>query len=182
MIEASPAHSRRGVTLAEIIVAVVILSVLGAITIPTVMSRLAVGNGKAIATELASLGQGLRGFYTNVGTFPKNLADLTVAPASPVSYCSLAIPAASIAKWRGPYTSRFITGDYTVNHSTIVNAMTYTAGPPAYLQITINNVTSDVARAIEEATDGPVVSNSYSTGAFTFTAPNAVYRIPVRAC
>ena len=171
-----------GFTLTEVLVTVAVIALLSAVAIPTVMSRLAVGHGNAIAAELKNLGLGLRGFNTNVGTYPKNLADMSVAPGSPQNYCSLTISPTNIAKWRGPYTSRFITGDYTLNNSTIVSAMTYTAGPPAYLQITINNVTADVARTIEEAIDGSVVSNSYTTGAFTYTSPNAVYRIPARAC
>jgi prepilin-type N-terminal cleavage/methylation domain-containing protein len=171
-----------GFSLAEVVITVAIIALLAAVTTPTVMSRLAVGRGNAIAAELTNLGLGLRAFNTNVGTYPANLADISGQPSTPVNYCGLTITPTNIAKWRGPYTSRFITGDYVLDNATIVNAMTYTAGPPPYLQITLSGVTDDVARAIEEAIDGPVVANSFTTGSFTYTAPNAIYRIPVRAC
>jgi prepilin-type N-terminal cleavage/methylation domain-containing protein len=176
--------SRRAFSLAEIIVSVTIVALLAAVVLPTVMSRLAIGNGNAIAAELTSLALGLKAFNTNVGTYPQALADISGTPSSSTSktYCGLTMTPTQVAKWRGPYVSRFIQGDYVIDNSTIVNTMTYTAGPPAYLQITIDNVTADVARAMEEAIDGPVVANSYTTGAFTYTAPNAVFNIPVRAC
>jgi prepilin-type N-terminal cleavage/methylation domain-containing protein len=176
------ARRRCGFTLAEVIVTVAVVVTLAAIAIPTIMSRLAVGRGNAMSGELASLGAGMRAFNTNVGTFPKNLADLAASPATPLNYCGLAITPTNIAKWRGPYVSRFITGNYVMDNATVVNVTTYTAGPPPFLQITINNLTSDLARAIEEATDGPVVANSFTTGSFTYAAPNGTYRIPVRAC
>jgi general secretion pathway protein G len=175
-------RSRRAFSLAEIIVAVTITALLAAIVVPTVMSRLAIGNGNAIAAELTNLGLGLKAFNTNVGTFPLNLATMATDSGTPKNYCGLTIAPTSLAKWRGPYVSRYITGDYTVNNSTILNLMTYTAGPPPYLEITINNVTADVARAIEEAIDGPVVANSYTTGSLTYATPNALYRIPVSTC
>jgi type II secretory pathway pseudopilin PulG len=180
----SKARRRRpfAFTLAEVIVAVAIIALLSAVTIPTVMSRLAVGRGNAVAAELASLGAGLRAFNTNVGTYPKNLSYLSGAPTTPLNYCGLAITPTAIAQWRGPYVSRFITGNYVLDNTTVVDATTYSAGPPPYLQIVLNGVNADLARAVEEAVDGPVIANSFTTGSFTYTSPNGVYRVPVRAC
>ena len=173
---------RSGFTLTEIVVTVAVIAILAAIVTPTIMSRLAVGRGNAMAAELSNLGLSLRAFRTNLGTYPANLSDLAGVPGSPQDYCGLTINATTIAQWRGPYTSRFITGDYVLDNSTIVNQMTYTAGPPAYLQISVNNVPTDLARAIEEALDGPVTATSFTTGSFTYASPNAIYRIPVPAC
>jgi prepilin-type N-terminal cleavage/methylation domain-containing protein len=173
---------RRAFSLAEVVVTVAVVALLVAIVTPTIMSRLAVGRGNAMAAELANLGSGLKAFKTNVGTYPRNLGDLSGSPGSPLNYCGLTITPTTIAKWRGPYTSRFITADYVLDNSTIVNQLTYTAGPPPYLQIVINNVSADLARAVEDAIDGPVTSTSFTTGSFTYTAPNAVYRLPVPAC
>ena len=182
---------RSGFTLAEVLVVITILSILAAMTIPTVQSRINVSRGTAVAKELSSLTGSLQGFRTNVGLYPRFLSYLTTMPgAGAETYCStgalgtlVTFTPTQTAKWRGPYISRLVTGDYTVvSNATIVNQMTYFAGPPAYLRIVVNSIDPAVADAAEEVIDGPVVTGSYTSGSFTWDGVNGAYRIPVPTC
>jgi prepilin-type N-terminal cleavage/methylation domain-containing protein len=174
--------ARRGFSLIEIIAAAVLVALLAALTIPTVMSRLAVGKGTALANEIQSLGTALRAFNDNTGSYPKFLDELVSLSTHTDNTCGGNMTAAQQAKWKGPYVNRLIAGDYvTADDNTIVYTLTRVAGPPAYLQLTINNVSSDVAAVVEEAIDGPVVATSYTTGSFLWVSGTkvATYRLVV---
>jgi len=162
--------------------AVAVVSLLAAIAIPTVMSRLAVGKGKALAAELQSIGTALRAFNDNTGSYPLFLDELVSLATHTNNTCGGNITAAQQAKWKGPYVNRLIAGDYvTADDNTIVYTLARVAGPPAYLQLTINNVSSDVAAVVEEEIDGPVVSTSYTSGSFLWVSGTkvATYRLVV---
>lgn len=181
--------SRSGFTLAEVLAVVTILAILAAVTIPTVQSRINVSRGTAVAKELSSLTSSLQGFQTNVGLYPRYLSYLTAMPgAGAETYCSIGGPLITFtpgqtAKWRGPYISRLVTGNYTiVSNTTILNQTTYVAGPPAYLRIVVNSIDAAVAESAEETIDGPVVAGSYTSGSFTWDGVNGAYRIPVPIC
>jgi prepilin-type N-terminal cleavage/methylation domain-containing protein len=178
----SPTPSREGFSLAEVIAAVAVVAVVAALTIPTVMSRLAVGKGTALANELQAIGTGLRAFNDNTGSYPLFLDELVSLSTHTNNTCGGNMTVAQQAKWKGPYVSRLIAGDYvTADDNTIVNTLARVAGPPAYLQLTINNVTSDVAAVVEEAIDGPVVATSYTSGSFLWVSGSrvATYRLVV---
>ena len=182
---------RRGAfTLGEVIASVAVVAVLAAITIPTIKSRLAVGRANALAKEIQSLAAGLQAFNNNTGTYPLYLDELVTLPGSPNTYCGTVLTpvimtAGQIAKWKGPYVSRLIAGDYvTADGNTVVDLMDRTtAGTPRFLEITVNNVALDVATVVEEVIDGP--GAAFTSGNFKWTAGadptmgNAVYRIVV---
>jgi prepilin-type N-terminal cleavage/methylation domain-containing protein len=172
---------RHGFTLAEVLAATVIVAILASVAIPIAQSRLTAARGVALGTELRNLGAGIRAFQKNVGKYPKNLVDLATSPSSGAAdLCGTLLTPTEIAKWNGPYISRFITGDYIVpDNATIVNSMTWSS---PYIRITITGLSPDVARAAEEEIDGPVVATSYSTGSFLYTSPDTVYRIALKAC
>jgi type II secretory pathway pseudopilin PulG len=179
-------------TLGEVLASVAVVAVLAAITIPTIKSRLAVGRAQALAKEILSLGAGLQAFNNNTGTYPLYLDELVALPASPNTYCGTVLTpvimtAGQQAKWKGPYVSRLITGDYvTADGNTVVDLMDRTtAGTPRFLELTINNVALDVATVVKEVIDGP--GAAFTSGNFKWTAGadpnmgNAVYRIVVPA-
>lgn len=163
--------SSRGFTLIEIIGAVAIVALLAAVTVPTIMSRLAVGKGQALANEIQSIGSALQGFHNNTGSYPLFLDELVALSPHTNNTCGGSMTAAQQTKWKGPYINRLISADYvTADDNTIVNQLTRVAGPPAYLQVTINNVSSDVATVVEEMLDGPVVADSFTTGNFLWSS------------
>jgi prepilin-type N-terminal cleavage/methylation domain-containing protein len=176
---------RRGFTLAEVLVSIVILTVLAAVTIPTVQSRMTTARGNALARELLSLSSALNAFRTNVGNFPKNLDYLTTMGTE--KYCS-GLPVnnfslGSQALWQGPYISRVITGSYSPDgYSTINDRLAYAAGPPALADITISNVDAQVATIVEDIIDGPGLN--FTSGAFKWdqSTLQADYLIPGPTC
>jgi general secretion pathway protein G len=172
-----------GFSLIEILITLVIVAILAVVVVPTATSRLSAGRGTALANELASIGTALRAFRTNTGTFPKNLDELTTASTASLTYCGTT-DATKLAKWNGPYISRWVTGDYSGSDNYIIrNALVYTAGTPSYLAVVIDNVAADVARAAEEQIDGPfVLATSYSSGAMTYSSGTINYRIAVPTC
>jgi prepilin-type N-terminal cleavage/methylation domain-containing protein len=179
--------ARRGFTLVEVITAVAVASLLAAVTIPTVMSRLAYGKGKALAGEIQAIASALQAFNDNTGSYPlylDELGTLTGTSSHTDNTCGGFMTSTQINSWKGPYLSRPIApgNNYiTADDNTILNQLTRVAGPPAYLQITINGVSSDVAAVVEELIDGPVVANSYTTGSFLWTSGTGVatYRLVV---
>jgi prepilin-type N-terminal cleavage/methylation domain-containing protein len=185
-------RGRRGFTLGEVLASVTVVVILAAITIPTIKSRLAVGRAQALAKEILSLAAGLQAFNNNTGTYPLYLDELVTLPGSPNTYCGTVISpiimtAGQQAKWKGPYVSRLIAGDYvTADGNTVVDLMARTTvGSTKFLEISVNNVALDVATVVEEVIDGP--GGAFASGNFKWTASadpsmgSAVYRIVVPA-
>ncbi len=99
-----------GFTLAEVLIAIAIIALLAAVTIPTFMARITSGEGQALASELGALGEGIRRYQENVGAYPPRLDYLSVLPATPTDICSppAALSNREQAGWRGPYVTRNI--------------------------------------------------------------------------
>lgn len=180
-------RTHRGFTLAEVIASVAIVVVLAAITIPTIQSRLAVGRGQALAKEVTALSAGLQAFYNQVGTYPRFLDELTAitgAGSHTDTYCGddfipVNMTAGQQAKWKGPYLSRLITADYmTADGNTIVDKMVRnSSGTPVFLEITVLNVSSDVATIVEDVIDGP--GANFTSGNVKYLGTDLTYRIVV---
>lgn len=183
-------RGRGGFSLAEVLVGTLVVAALAAVVIPTVMSRLSASRASALVTEIAGLNASLQAFRKDVGDYPRFLSYLTTMPGSNAqTYCSAGTTfflAPQIAAWKGPYSTRSISGDYTTPEgNTVVNQMTYvapTGGAPGYLAITIQVVPADVAADAETAIDGPL--GGLASGAFRWSVAtgNATYFIPVPTC
>ncbi|HEY6220333.1 MAG TPA: prepilin-type N-terminal cleavage/methylation domain-containing protein [Gemmatimonadaceae bacterium] len=175
----------RGFTLAEVLVTVALLAVLAGVTIPAIMSRLTNSKGQALARELSNLGAGLRSFNSDLGTYPRYLNMLYSITDSVKTYCSTDIPLVvknltdgQQDRWRGPYVSRVITGDYAIDAGTVLNKVKRDATDnPITLQVTVTGVSSDIATAAEETIDGP--GGNFSSGFFRWDGADASYRIAV---
>src|SRR5207248_3127340 len=128
---------RRGFTLAEILVALAIVALLMAVIIPTIGGRLRQSQASAIADELTNLTTALTAYRQNVLKYPNKLDLLTNTPVAGTSLdiCGVAMVAANVNKWQGPYLARPITtgtdfpiGDATVNDQLVRNPAGVQAG------------------------------------------------------
>src|SRR5437870_644141 len=132
---------RSGLTLVEIVVALVILAVVAAMLYPTAASQLRSGQSAALANQLDNLRQAIGNFDQNVQRFPSVLTQLTVSPLSGNDACGTVIPGANIALWRGPYITQNITGNMPIGDATIQNTLVRNpatgVGQPAILQINV---------------------------------------------
>jgi prepilin-type N-terminal cleavage/methylation domain-containing protein len=191
---------RRGMTLAEVLVALIVVAIVATFTIPAVMSRMTTGYGDALASELTTLAQGIQSYKTNVGRYPNRLDYLTLLPSSsPKDICSTALSALAIASWRGPYVSRIIAAPvgipdaqpYVVNGDTIAKTLART--PAAQDNTTKNFVTISVspldsarAAVVKMAIDGQPLTSTTGNVSFTIITGESYgtlsYAVPVNGC
>jgi general secretion pathway protein G len=92
---------RRGFTLLELLVVLVVLGLLVSIVGPRYFNQLGKSEAKAAQTQIASIAKALDMYRVDVGRYPsteQGLAALSVAPANE-------------AKWRGPYLQKTVPPD-----------------------------------------------------------------------
>src|SRR5437867_897090 len=115
--------SKHGFTLAEILVALVIIALLTAVIIPTVGGKLRQSQATAIADELTNLTTAINAYRQNVLRYPYKLDLLTNTPVAGVSQdiCGTLMVATNVSKWQGPYLSRPITTstDFPLGDATV---------------------------------------------------------------
>jgi len=189
--QSSPRNDRRaGFTAVEILIAVAIVAILAAVTVPAIRTRLSSGDGDAIVAEFQNLEQALQAFQENTTTYPHTLDELTDLPTTPLTSCNANMSATQISRWRGPYVTRPITGNYTVTADvTVENTLVRDTIPAssALLDIKMDNVEQDVANQVERDLDGAISGSSSTTGAVTWATSSGslvtlTFKFPIRGC
>ncbi|MCE5315395.1 MAG: prepilin-type N-terminal cleavage/methylation domain-containing protein [Armatimonadota bacterium] len=98
-------RSKRGFTLVELLVVVVVLAVLAAIVLPKFMDSGKRSKESAQASDLKIIRNAVQLFYTDTGYYPATLDDLTQEAAASVkvydSGSAVTLPTAS--DYHGPY-------------------------------------------------------------------------------
>jgi prepilin-type N-terminal cleavage/methylation domain-containing protein len=180
-------HSRRGVTLVEILIVMAILATLAAVLYPSVAVQLRRGQTSALANQFNYLRESIANYRENVTKYPINLTQLTVQPAVNGSdLCgALSLTAANVAAWRGPYLNQNIVGDIPVGDATVQNVLvrspTTTAGGQfGMLRIIANGVTLNAATDLEQQFDG---NANFATGTVLYDGVSTLtFQIPIRGC
>ncbi len=195
---------RRAFTLAEVLVSLAIIAVLAAATIPTMKGRLTAAHASALADELTTLQSAIQAFKNNTGYYPEELYFLSFAPTvaqypagigfggGTNNSCGTNFNGTSnFLKWRGPYVSRNITGDYAMGDNYLVNNVmtrvpaSSTPGTREYLQIDVDLVDKAVAEILERQFDATYdLSNGtvkYSLGS-NLTTGTLSYMILIAGC
>ena len=99
--------SRRGFTLAEVLVAFTLIAVLAAVVMPTIRGRLQDGYEDALVGELSSLASAINAYRQDVGHYPPQLDYLTLLPPSPDDFCGHDLSAVWLT-WAYKSSARFI--------------------------------------------------------------------------
>jgi prepilin-type N-terminal cleavage/methylation domain-containing protein len=184
---------RRGFTLAELLIGLAILLLLGAVLLPQLVGRVRQGSAAAVAASLDAAVQGIHTFRQDVGRYPADLSLLSAMPASGArDACDGLIPPGFYERWRGPYLQRTVTASgIPIGSSTLAPALrrdpaaASPAAPAGLLLLDVAGVDSVVAAELERRFDP-----DYHLGAGTIrwvSAPGTgqgvlTYALPVRGC
>lgn len=193
--------ARRGMTLIEILAALMIVFIVAAVTVPAVKSRMNAGYGQALAAELSTLGQAIQTYHSDVGKYPPSLDYLSVLPAAPTDLCAAALAASAKGRWRGPYTSRSIPAAgsgvfYLVNDDTVDITLSKNFAPPPsmanrnFLQITVRQLDLTTATVVDQTIDGGTPDFANGLVLWTQTSPagaapvrgTLTYQVPTWGC
>ena len=187
-----------GFSLAEILVALLIVALLAAVVVPTIFGRLAAARSDAIVGELQSLQNGIMLFYRDVGRYPRRLDFLNVLPTpatNAIDACGTQLTSQAQANFRGPYINRVITminpaggitkyllatGDSVESLLTRTTITTPTGGTQQVLQILVYGPDQSTAEAIDKSVDGNI-DGSGGIIQYVAIAPYIVkWTIPIR--
>ena len=98
------ARRRRGFTLVELLVVIVVLAVLAAIVLPKFMDSSRRSKEAALRSDLKLLRNAVGLFQTDTGSYPLSLADLAATAAPAKGYDATgAQQNITVADWHGPY-------------------------------------------------------------------------------
>jgi general secretion pathway protein G len=183
--------SRRAFTLLEIVVALVVVAMLGAVIVSAIGGRIQDSKSAALAQTLSTLSAGVLEYRADVRRYPKNLRLLSTAPSGVTDLCNQTVPASFLTNWQGPYTrSTFLPSGLVLQEMTVSDTMElspvgpYTASTNGALLIVTRDVDSTVANELEGRFDG---NNDWAAGTIRFThvasgKGTLRFATPVRGC
>ena len=186
---------RRAFTLAEVLVALAIIAIAGALVIPVVFSQIRASQVAALSQTYAGLSQGIGEFKRATTRYPLLLSSLTAAPAATDDdICGNDLTAANAALWRGPYATRQITASgVLIGEYTIRNTLRRVAGTPVLLLIDAAAVSTEIVTDLESQLDAGTADGTTGTIRYTAAAVgtlgaapsgtyNLSYAIPINSC
>jgi prepilin-type N-terminal cleavage/methylation domain-containing protein len=149
---------RRGFSLAEILVGLAIIGLLAAVLIPAVAGQISKGDATRAIQDIAAIRSGIEQFVADVHRYPSRLTHLT----SPITIAQADVndnlyPAGLVARWKGPYLARDMTGGYTTGFGAAVvdSLVKVTFGVP-YVTLRFVPVTLADFERIDLEMDGAV--------------------------
>lgn len=180
---------KRGISLVEVLAALLILAVLAAAVYPTIAAQWRRGQGAALGGQLSNLRDAIVAYRENVARYPRTVLQL-VNPLGVLATdaCGNGLTVALRNAWRGPYLSQAITTELPVGTATVKDTFirvptTDAATAPGLLQIRVANVDSLTAADVERQFDGDPVN--YSAGTILWSSVDADtlrFQVLVRNC
>jgi type II secretion system protein G len=159
--------SRRGFTLLEILVALVLIGLLVGTLVPTVMNNVGRGEVNRVQEDLEALNTASKAFRVDVQRWPGDLEDLVVAPTTAANDSALTLapyPAGLQARWAGPYLELgniAAAGLPTALGGTIVNHLAQTTwNSKNFVTIKVVNVSLEDARTLSSRVDGDTFTSA----------------------
>lgn len=151
--------SRRGFTLAELLVALALIALLAAVLIPTVAGQLLKGDAGRVASDLNAVQTAIEQFLADVHRYPGKYSDLSKAIATTnTDILGNAYTSGLVNKWKGPYVTKD-TLSATVPTGfggSIINGFQSVANTNGanYVAVIITGVSSADFNKVDEQIDG----------------------------
>ena len=133
---------RRGFTLIEMLVVVVVIAILAAIVLPKFQDQSRRSKESALKSDLAQIRSSVATFQADTGYYPKALADLAASSAAGVSGAYDASGAAqtiTATDWHGPYITGTIPNDPVSS-----SAFTYSVASPTVGKVSASATGNDL--------------------------------------
>ena len=177
----------RGFTIVEILVAMAILVVLGALIVPAIITTVDRSRVEAAEDSLGAIGEAITLFADRVNEYPAALTQLVVPiTGADTDICGATYNGGEQNRWAGPYLDRALpAGGVPVGVGTADNAFGVLANPSGidYLQVVVREVLPEDAAALDQRIDG---GDGLADGALRWTAGadfvTAYYLIPFPDC
>lgn len=97
----------RGFTLAEILVALALMAVLGAVLLPTVAGQIMKGDAARVMQDLQAVRGGQDQFLADIRRYPARYSDLSkVVATTNTDALGNAYSAGHVSRWKGPYVTK----------------------------------------------------------------------------
>lgn len=151
--------TRRGITLVEVLIGLVIVAVMAAVLYPALGSQLRRGQATALGNQISNLRDAITAYRQNVGRYPRTLAQLANSlGAGATDACGSTMSTNVRNAWRGPYLTQVVNGDMIVGDATIKDTLVRSpvtdAGVAAgVLRILFINVDTLTAYDVEKSFD-----------------------------
>ena len=177
---------KRGFSLAEILVAIAIIAVVGAILIPSIGGQLRSGDESRVQQDFTALRTGAEQFLADVRRYPNSVGQLIVKPAVTESGLLGGVyTSAQTGRWRGPYVNKdsasAVRTGYDLTVTTAFGFVNFPGTTQKYLTIDIASVDTGYARGVDRKMDDGVENSGmvqYTIAAATTTLK--FYALPVQ--
>jgi prepilin-type N-terminal cleavage/methylation domain-containing protein len=180
-------QTKRGFSLAEILVAIAIIAVVGAIVIPSIGGQLRSGDESRVQQDLTTLRTGAEQFLADVRRYPNSVGQLVVKPATTESGLTGGVyTTAQTGRWRGPYLNKdsasAIKTGYDLSVATTFGFVNFPGTTQKYLSIDIAAVDTGYARGIDRKMDDGVENSGMVqyTIAASPTTTLKFYALPIQ--
>jgi general secretion pathway protein G len=187
-----PSHprARRGnaaFTLAEILVALAIIAVVGAVVIPALRAQIEESRISKMVVDLRSIAQAIREYEKHVGTYPADLSELTTRPVAGTdkNSCGVILTAPEVALWRGPYLpspAPYIEGEDTIFGN--LKRKNGSTKNPDILQISVRQPPMATALKVDSLFDGDgdLTAGTITWNTNLFPQGQMFYSEPIQGC
>lgn len=157
-----------GFTLAEMLVAMALLSVLASVVLPAIMGQIGKGEQRRMVSDLRAIHTASTAYFADVGRWPSSLEHLARRIVSSDSdVFGTGYPSGALTRWKGPYLDR---GDVTGGIPTAFGGIIAvplaegTLNSTSHLRLAVGGIPLDVAQRISEEIEGDPVVGTDGTG------------------
>lgn len=181
-------RARNGFTLLEMITALAIMIILGALVVPSIIASADRARINGAEDSLGAIAEAIDLFSDRISQYPRTLSQLVIPiTTGDLHICGVTYTAAEAGRWAGPYLDRSIpAAGIPIGVGTLASVFSVQADPSGidYLRPEVVGVLTEDAEALDRAIDG---ADGQNAGTFRWSAPSggvvtAYYLIPFRDC